>query len=68
MVTKLVRRVSELDNLQGVGRAEVARLAMDLSKDCACVSHASDMLWVCVMALLHTETEYWREGIVPSLI
>jgi hypothetical protein len=41
---------------------------MDLSKDCACVSHASDILGVRVMALLHTETEYWEEGIVPSLL
>ena len=41
-------------------RGRRARLAIDLSTGCACVSHAFDVLGVCVMvtsALLHTETE-----------
>jgi hypothetical protein len=40
------------------------RLAMDFSTGWACVSHASDVLGMCVMitsALLCTETERWRE-------
>src|SRR5271154_6206651 len=41
-----------------------ARLAMDFSTGWACISHASDVLGMCVMitsALLRTETERWRE-------
>ena len=40
------------------------RLAIDFSLGWACVSHASDVLGVCIMitsALLRTETERWRE-------
>ena len=40
------------------------RLAIDFSTGWACVSHASDVLGVCIMitsALLRTETERWRE-------
>jgi hypothetical protein len=51
-------------------RSRRARLAIDFSTGCACVSHAFDVLGVCVMvtlALLRIETERWR-GITPSLV
>jgi hypothetical protein len=41
-----------------------ARLSIDFSTGWACISHASDVLGMCVMitsALLRTETERWRE-------
>src|ERR1700722_17265208 len=41
-----------------------ARLAIDFSTGWACISHASDVVGVCVMitsALLRTETERWRK-------
>src|SRR5271168_2075529 len=46
-----------------------ARLALDFSTGWACLSHASDVLGMCVMitlALLRTETERWREEVTIS--
>ena len=45
------------------------RPAIDFSTDWACISHASDVLGVCVMitsALLRTETERYREEYTVS--
>jgi hypothetical protein len=56
--------VLRLRGSYGCQRNRRARLAIDFSTDWACVSHASDVLGVCVMitsALLRTETERWRE-------
>jgi hypothetical protein len=53
--------MNPLARCQGSRRA---RLVIDFSTDCSCVSHAFDVLVVCVMitsALLRTETERWRE-------